>query len=58
MDRIEAAFEASGLDNVETFIASGNVVFEGDGEVVRILGMPTTQRSHRTVQRIADEYLR
>ena len=28
MDRLRACFDAMGLDNVETFIASGNVVFE------------------------------
>lgn len=28
MDRLKASFEALGLDNVATFIASGNVVFD------------------------------
>ncbi|GMQ85402.1 MAG: DUF1697 domain-containing protein [Acidimicrobiia bacterium] len=153
MDRLQSAFVALGMDNVETFIASGNVIFDSDGAdltgrieaalkaevgfsipvylrtadeviaaadshpfgdtdgeveisflptepdpedvvdlvgtatgsdrlavvgrelywlhsgprsesdhreatVVKILGMPTTQRSARTVQRIADKYLR
>jgi uncharacterized protein (DUF1697 family) len=154
MDRVRAAFESAGHDNVETFIASGNVIFDAgagdhterieaalerevgfaipvylrtrdevlavadqapfgggvdgpveisflpgepgpgavvelvatatgadrlavigrevywlhdgprsesdhrEADVVRILGMPTTQRSARTVRRIADKYLR
>ncbi len=153
MDRLRSTFVSLGLDNVDTFIASGNVIFDSDGEdltgeieaaleanvgfpivvylrtadeviavadshpfgdadgemevsflpaepdpeevgeligtatgsdrlavvsrevywlhsgpraesdhreatVVKILGMPTTQRSARTVQRIADKYLR
>jgi uncharacterized protein (DUF1697 family) len=33
MDLIRTAFVSGGLDKVETFIASGNVVFDADGEV-------------------------
>jgi uncharacterized protein (DUF1697 family) len=32
MDQLAAQFEALGLDNVSTFIASGNVIFESSGK--------------------------
>ena len=32
MDRLRSAFASLGLDDVETFIASGNVIFDSDGE--------------------------
>jgi uncharacterized protein (DUF1697 family) len=36
MDRLRKLFEAEGFENVETFIASGNVVFDGAGETATI----------------------
>jgi uncharacterized protein (DUF1697 family) len=33
MDRLRSAFEATGCESVETFIASGNVIFDGSGPV-------------------------
>jgi len=33
MDRIRTAVESAGHDNVDTFIASGNVIFDADGGV-------------------------
>ena len=32
MDRLRSTFVSLRLDNVETFIASGNVIFDSDGE--------------------------
>ncbi|MFB3050943.1 MAG: DUF1697 domain-containing protein, partial [Acidimicrobiia bacterium] len=32
MDRLRATFVSLGLDNVDTFIASGNVIFDSDAE--------------------------
>ena len=37
MDRLRALFEALGLANVETFIASGNVIFDSPGERAQTL---------------------
>ncbi len=37
MDRLRALFEELGLAGVETFIASGNVVFDDPGEDPRVL---------------------
>jgi len=33
MDRLRSTFESLGLDDVETFIASGNVIFDADPEI-------------------------
>lgn len=38
MDRLRALFEEAGMREVSTFIASGNVIFEGDGDA------PTLER--------------
>ncbi len=32
MDRLRSTFVSLGLDNVDTFIASGNVIFDSDRE--------------------------
>jgi uncharacterized protein (DUF1697 family) len=37
MDQLRREFEALGLSNVETFIASGNVIFESPGRNARAL---------------------
>lgn|SRR5574341_394750 len=37
MDRLRQLFEEMGFEEVETFIASGNVVFEADGDDLRAL---------------------
>ena len=37
MDRLRSLFEELGFANVETFIASGNVIFEAPGEDTRAL---------------------
>ena len=36
MDKLRTLFEALGLANVETFIASGNVIFESDDDVATL----------------------
>jgi uncharacterized protein (DUF1697 family) len=68
MDRLRSVFQSLGLSNVETFIASGNVIFESSGKapselerhieagLAKAFGYPvdTFVRSTREVAAIAD----
>lgn len=71
MDVLRGACEALGLTSVETFIASGNVIFESRaraavleekiethlGSVLeRIITSPATFRNVTTVRTLADKY--
>lgn len=38
MDRLRKLFEEAGMREVSTFIASGNVIFEGDGDAAKLEG--------------------
>ncbi len=65
MDHLCGLFEQMGFSGVETFIASGNVIFDAPVEAGRgleeqieahlrqALGMPTTLRNVTTVRKLA-----
>lgn len=60
MAKLRAAFEACGMKNVSTFIASGNVLFEApaipklDARLTKVLGLPIrlTLRTHREMDAV------
>jgi uncharacterized protein (DUF1697 family) len=64
MDQLRTLFEALGLDNVETFIASGNVIFDAksknpaalekkiEGHLLKALGYPV-ETFLRTIDEVA-----
>jgi hypothetical protein len=51
MTKLRANFEALGFQNVATFIASGNVLFDADSTTAARLGRQRSPRSRRRVSK-------
>jgi uncharacterized protein (DUF1697 family) len=49
MDRLRQLFESLGFSNVETFVASGNVIFETSSKDVRTLERKIGKKLHETL---------
>jgi uncharacterized protein (DUF1697 family) len=55
MEQLRSLFEALGLKGVETFLASGNVLFDGGSGRTRTLGqMPFSRKPPGHVSRFAE----
>jgi uncharacterized protein (DUF1697 family) len=58
MDALRALFEAMGFSNVETFIASGNVIFDSSSKSTRALEKKIAQSLHAALGYKVETFIR
>jgi uncharacterized protein (DUF1697 family) len=58
MDRLRAVFQEMGLDDVETFIASGNVIFTASAQDTRALETRIEQHLHTALGYEVETFIR